>query len=1156
MSKLDQIRPGTVLHGILSEPVTVVDVNRHSKDVMTLTYKDMSGHVSQQLLFDSSDNNIEIVEDGPKYGFNGNASIFRMVSEARRIQLAYLFDPLLAVNTSLVDPLPHQITAVYETMLQRQPLRFLLADDPGSGKTIMAGLLIKELIARGDVQRCMIVSPGNLVEQWQDELYSKFNLNFEIMTNDKLESSRTGNWFMENPFAICRLDKLSRNDDIKAKLEATEWDLIICDEAHKMSASYFGGEANYTKRYLLGQLLSRITRHFLLMTATPHNGKEEDFHLFLRLLDSDRFEGKFRGGPNKADTSDIMRRMLKEQLLKFDGTPLFPERIAYTVNYTLSPGENQLYQMVTDYVRDEFNRADKLDNEKRKRNVGFALTILQRRLASSPAAIYKSIHRRLQKLEEKLKEERHPHKEREIPDYNIDDIEDIDDLPVEEAEKIQNELTDKSTAARTIEELQAEIDSLKHIESLAHQILVSKKDRKWEELSSLLQDNKEMFDSTGSRRKLIIFTEHRDTLDYLVDRMRQLLGRNEAVVMIHGGMGRELRKKAELSFTQDKDVIALIATDAAGEGVNLQRAHLMINYDLPWNPNRIEQRFGRIHRIGQTEVCHLWNLVASETREGWVYNRLLEKLEEERKALGGQVFDVLGSLRFDNKPLRDLLIEAIRYGDKPEVKERLNHVMENAIDRNKLRELIEARALASDSMDTSKVRKIREDFERAEARKLQPHYIASFFINAFTHLGGTIREREKGRYEITHIPLAIKSRNTGAREPVLDKYQRVTFDKSLISVQGKPLATFICPGHPLLNATINILMEKYREVLMKGTILVDPADFSTEPRLMVTLEHAIQDAHIVSSGQRRVISKRLQFVEMRHDGSMVSAGYAPYLDYRQPEPEEKALIGKNGIPTWMQGDVKDRIYQYAIVNLVKDHLDEVKRQREAQIDKTMLEVRDRLTKEINYWDFRAVQLREQEQAGKGSNMMNSANAAKKAEELSARLQRRMKELEEERKISSLPPVISGMSMIVPIGLIQQLKGENNVNTFAKETERVEAIAMNAVMETERKLGFIPRDVSKLNQGWDIESSIPGTGRLRLIEVKGRVKGATTVTVSRNEILRAMNKPDSFILALVEINGEEASVKYVRQPFVIEPDFNATSVNYDLKEMLAKAMEPC
>ena len=334
MIKLEELQPNAAVRGILPDVlITVVSVQWFGSDALELTYKTAAGKVANELLYRHDEHRLELVEQGRPWGFDGDGALFRLVSEAQRIRLAHFFDPVLAVHTSVVDPLPHQITAVYESMLPRQPLRFLLADDPGSGKTIMAGLLIKELIARGDLQRCLIVCPGSLAEQWQDELYRRFHLPFEILTNDKLEAARTGNWFQETNLIIARLDKLSRNTSVQEKLQAPDgrWDLVVCDEAHKMSATVFGGEIKYTKRYRLGQLLSTLTRHFLLMTATPHNGKEADFQLFMALLDGDRFEGRFRDGVHVADVSDLMRRMVKENLLKFDGTPLFPERIAYSV---------------------------------------------------------------------------------------------------------------------------------------------------------------------------------------------------------------------------------------------------------------------------------------------------------------------------------------------------------------------------------------------------------------------------------------------------------------------------------------------------------------------------------------------------------------------------------------------------------------------------------------------------------------------------------------------------------------------------------------------------------------------------------------------------------------------------------------------------------
>jgi hypothetical protein len=740
----------------------------------------------------------------------------------------------------------------------------------------------------------------------------------------------------------------------------------------------------------------------------------------------------------------------------------------------------------------------------------------------------------------------------------------------------------QATAARTIAELKTEIVLLQKLENLALQVKLSGTDRKWEELSRILQNEAELFDASGHRRKLVIFTEHRDTLTYLTDRIRNLIGKQETVVTISGGSGREERRKAQEAFTQDPDVQVLIATDAAGEGINLQRAHLMVNYDLPWNPNRLEQRFGRIHRIGQTEVCHLWNLLAAETREGDVYIKLLKKLEVEQKALGGKVFDVLGQA-IDGVELRQLLIEAIRYGDLPETRAKLEQIVSNRLNRDRLNELLSDNVLARNAMDITKIQGIREDMERAEARKLQPHFIGSFFIEAFQHLGGVIRQREPKRYQITNVPALIRNRSSqiGMREPILTRYERICFDKELISVPGKPLAAFICPGHPLLDATIDLVLERHRNVLKQGGILVDENDPSEELRVLVTLQHSIQDAKTDISGKRRIVSRRMQYVEIysplhislpfpnrREAGGEVqirNAGYAPYLDYRPLQEDEQTIIEtfiqESDLPT----DIEAEATKYAISQIVPQHLQEVKQHKEELIDKTLVAVKDRLTKEINYWDYRAAELKYQEEAGKTNAKINSLKARARADELQARLARRIDELQQERRLSPLPPVVVGGALVIPVALLQKLQGksEPKAQMFARETKRVEMFAMNAVMAAEKKLGYEPQDVSSFKCGYDIESRIPETGVLRFIEVKGRIEGSETVTVTKNEIITALNKPDNYILAVVEVpNSEELTeeenfnVYYVRQPFQKEPDFGVTSVNYNLKELKQRSQKPC
>lgn len=1190
--RLEDLHPNAAVRGILPDTlITVVSVQWFGSEALELTYKDHGGRVANQLLYRHDEPRIEVVEVGRPWSFDGDGGLFRLVSEAHRIRLAHLFDPVLAVHTSVVDPLPHQITAVYEAMLPRQPLRFLLADDPGAGKTIMAGLLMKEMIARGDLQRCLVVCPGSLAEQWQDELFRRFQLPFEILTNDKLEAARTGNWFLETNLVIARLDKLSRNEDVQQKLQAPDcrWDLIVCDEAHKLSATYFGGEIKYTKRYRLAQMLSALTRHFLLMTATPHNGKEEDFQLFMALLDGDRFEGRFRDGVHQVDVSDLMRRMVKESLLKFDATPLFPERIAYTVPYKLSPAEAQLYKAVTDYVREEFNRAEALQNDKRAGTVGFALTILQRRLASSPEAIYQSLRRRRERLESRLRElellQRGAQPTTAIasvgPVLDEEDVQDLEDAPDNEVEDAEEQILDQATAARTIAELKAEICTLTKLEELALAVRKSGADTKWRELASLFG---EIFTpaalaehiaettppygkggianpSASARQKLVIFTEHRDTLNYLANRIGTLLGRKEALVIIHGGMGREERMKAQESFKHDPEVQVLLATDAAGEGINLQRAHLMVNYDLPWNPNRIEQRFGRIHRIGQTEVCHLWNLVAEETREGDVYRRLLEKLEEARNALGGQVFDVLGKLQFDGKPLRELLIEAIRYGERPDVQARLTRVVADAFDRSKLQDLLEERALAHDAMDASRVHRIREDMERAEARRLQPHYIESFFLEAFQRLGGSPKQREARRYEITHVPAPIRNRDRliGIGEPVLPRYERVAFEKALVAPAGQPLAAFVCPGHPLLDATIDLTLERNRDLLKRGTILVDERDSGTKPRMLFYLEHAVQDASLTRSGERRVVSKRLLYVELNESGQARHLHYAPYLDYRaltSDEPSVDAILARPEC-AWLTRELEHTAQGYAVANVVPEHLQEVRERKLDLIAKTEAAVKERLTKEITYWDHRAEQLKLQEQAGKANARLNSSEARKRADGLQARLEKRLEELKHERQLSPLPPVIIGGVMVVPMGLLTAMAGQPKPTTAeSPDTQTAAARARAVIMEIERSLGFEPVDREQDKLGYDIESCVPGTGKLRFLEVKGRVTGADTITVTKNEILYSLNKPDGFILAIVEfLDDNSHRVHYLRQPFQREPDFGVTSVNYEMAELIKRSEKP-
>lgn len=521
----EDLKPGTRIRGLAPIGIAeIVQVSRFGADAVNLIFR-VDGRVSERLVYRGDEAGLDVIEPGRAFAFDADGGLLRLASESSRIRLAHLFDPYLAVSASQIEALPHQITAVYAEMLPRQPLRFLLADDPGAGKTVMAGLLVKELMIRGDLERCLIVAPGGLVEQWQEEMAEKFGLGFDLLTRDQIESSITGNPFVERNRLIMRLDMAARSDELKAKLQAApDWDLIICDEAHRMAASYFGGEVKETQRHKLGKLLGSRTRNLLLMSATPHNGKEADFQLFMGLLDADRFEGRFREGVHKADVSDMMRRLTKEELYRFDGTPLFPERLAYTASYELSPDEADLYAAVTTYVREEMNRADRTGDGGRRNNVGFALQILQRRLASSPAAIHRSLERRRKRLEDRLREERmgraagttSMHSAPAPPAYDPDDL---DEATGEETEAAEDAIVDAATAAQTLVELEAEIVILRDLEERALRLKLSGQDAKWRELESILDEPMMVDPATGLRRKILIFTEPKDTLEYLANKI-------------------------------------------------------------------------------------------------------------------------------------------------------------------------------------------------------------------------------------------------------------------------------------------------------------------------------------------------------------------------------------------------------------------------------------------------------------------------------------------------------------------------------------------------------------------------------------------------------------------------------------------------------------
>ncbi|WP_020385144.1 helicase-related protein [Kribbella catacumbae] len=1133
---LEELKPGLRIDGLIpAQVITVIAVQWHGVGALELTYKTAAGGLGQQVVFREDEATLAVAQSGSR-AFDASANDFKLVAEAQRISMAGLFDPMLAVATSDVQPLPHQIRAVYGELLPRTPLRFLLADDPGAGKTIMAGLYIKELLLRDDVKQCLIIAPGGLVEQWQDELFFKFGVRFDLLTNQLIDAQANSNVFENYPLLIARMDQLSRSEQLQAQLKETEWDLIVVDEAHRMGAHYFGGELRKTKRFQLGEMLGQITRHLLLMTATPHSGKEEDFQLFLTLLDRDRFEGKQK---KSADVSGIMRRMVKEDLLTFEGKKLFPERIAQTVPYELSAIEYNLYEDVTHYVREGMNRAERIGG-KRKNTVGFALTVLQRRLASSPEAIYKSLVRRTERLERKKQEILNGTYREAEPSVDLADL-DNDDFNAEEIEEIEEELLDAATAARTVEELNAELIELGELVNTARLVRQAGTDRKWTELSNILQDNALITDANGWPRKFIIFTEHRDTLDYLRAKIGSLIGKPDAVRAIHGGVRRAERRQITEEFTKNRDCQILLATDAAGEGLNLQAAHLMVNYDLPWNPNRIEQRFGRVHRIGQEEVCRLWNLVASNTREGEVFTRLLEKLDQMRETYGGKVFDVLGEA-FSETPLRNLLLEAIQYGERADVKAKMHEVIDSTVGDG-LKGLLDERALASEHLADADLRTLRAAMDEARARRLQPHYIELAFKAAFTKLGGRIVKREQGRYEIANVPQHIRSAGTG---PIATKYDRVTFDLSHVQPGELSRADLLAPGHPLHDAVMAEAIRNFGGALNQGTVLVSAT--LDEPQLLVGVVEEVADATSNS------VARRFGYAFVDHFGKVTAAGPAPYLDcVAAPAGPAADAVRELG---WL-ADAEDKAVSWIIANHLPEYLAEIQLRRLAELSKARDLVTKRLSSESERLLLDAAVASEKEQNGeKARESSDSLN--RKAVELDSRLRKRLALLDQQQLMSTKPPHIVTAALVLPIGM---LEGQipTTAPIHAKETKEVERRGVDLVMSRERELNRKPVEQAFNNPGFDILST-DAKGDSYRIEVKARIDGADDFFVTHNEVMTGKNAVPRYRLALVKVDprgSQHDEVRYLDDPFATTDlgDFEATGIRGDWAKTWAKGRSP-
>ena len=781
---------------------------------------------------------IQITQAGQLAALTGDPTHFRLAAEAHRIRLAYQYDPHFAVSVSQVDPLPHQMDAVYSHLLTQPQIRFMIADDPGAGKTIMGGLTHKELKFRGLAERTLIVAPANLTDQWRRELKDKFGETFTVINRATVGATYGRNVWEDNPQCITSIDFVARQEEILNLLRDVHWDLCIVDEAHKMAAYCYGAKVNKTQRYEFGEFMRDRTDHMLFLTATPHKGDPDNFALLLQLLDRDLYaNGSILAEASAHGENRIMIRRLKEEMKKFDGSPCFPPRNVKTLPYKLTPDELALYEAVTDYVQHNFQRAEAAEN----RNVGLALTVLQRRLASSMAAIRMSLERRLKRLKDLHKLGQLKQEFGELPD-------DLDDLTESDRWHFEDDLVDRLTMAGTMAELETEIEDLEGLVKLAKANEKNVPETKFEELRSVISDH-----LSGRDERLLVFTEHKDTLDFLI---RKLTNLGFYCCMIHGGMPLEKRIDAERDFFEHKRSI-MVATEAAGEGINLQFCSLMVNYDIPWNPNRLEQRMGRIHRYKQEREVMIFNLVAENTREGEVMHRLLRKLADMRLALGSdRVYDVIGEIipvpKFDalmkdwlakRRSMAEILAEIDLQTDEKQVQ--------------RIRADMEDKSLGSRYIDLSK---LDADRQKSKEHRLMPEYIEKFFVEAYRSFGGTIStvKDEKGVWSINRVPPDLRKLPDSIERrfgKIGHSYPKITFDKE--QSHGYSEVEFVGPGHPLFEGIVERVLRDYGDSLRQGTTFYNAE--ATQATVLWLLKCGVEDGRgqTVGAGSSPSIAARV-----------------------------------------------------------------------------------------------------------------------------------------------------------------------------------------------------------------------------------------------------------------------------------------------------------
>lgn len=1053
----------------------------------------------------------------------------RLLIESARIRLAYAYDRQFAVSLSGIRTLPHQIEAVYLKMLPQPRLRFLLADDPGAGKTIMAGLLIKEMKLREAIEKILILCPSPLTIQWQDELQKWFGESFTMIFSAVDQQQLINPWQKENQ-VIASID-YAKQEGVRERVWQQQWDMVLIDEAHKCSAytkhsSNRAPEANETRRYQLAKKLTAQADHVLLLTATPHHGDEDRFGHFLRLLDPDLFPEPHRLGQQATEIRKSIfqlgsdcpwaLRRLKEDLKDLNGKRLFPDRHMQTITFHLNAEEYLLYKAVTEYINEFLARG----TGQRKQSAALARTVFQRRLASSTHAIHDSLKRRLEKQQNLLDElEALPPAQRakrlaaiqgRLDDGELEE-DDLDD-------KDRDRLTDEFTTALEIEQLKTEIIALKDLVEQARRVREHARDSKLSALKECLTlaQFSELKDGRG---RLLIFTEHRSTLNYLREYLEKW---GYSTVEIHGGMNPHERKQAQESFRTTTQIC--VATEAAGEGINLQFCHLMINYDMPWNPTRLEQRLGRIHRIGQERDVYAFNFVATDSEdgqpviEGRILERLLQKLDQMREALAGRVFDVIGSvLSLNDVNLPEMLREAAY--DPRRLEEYIDQI--DQIDPEKLKSYEEATgiALARAHVDFSGFQAA--NFE-IEERRLMPTYVEKQFESAAREVGLKIEPRADGLWRIEHVLADLRSeklesvRRIGKPEP---SYKKITFHKQHLDQNQHIDAVLMGPGHPLYAAVDERLTQRLSNLLGQTALYSDP--LATSPY-------------------------RIHFFEISIKGQDTKGDiYGELIAVRE----------ENGQFEIVPADIVQNLPSYAGASL---SLDAVDTQRSADFIKSayQLEIRERCQTERKHFadvcrDYLLRSFEARIRAAQDRVMGLRARELEAPEVALARqrAEQDLMELERTKKnrlagidrmiIARTGPVRHiGTAVVLP----PAATGEEQIKKVAEEADptrirQSELAAEEEVIAFEKAQGWTCERVGHMKIGFDIRSispADPATGQfqVRRIEVKGRERGQP-IRMTTNEWYKAIQLAETFWLYVVwDPLGESPELVRIQNPAVV------------------------